>query len=67
MLDRRKVQPARGPIINYRYNEMEILKEQEFNGLDQVLAEQTMLAWTALLPFISNDEDDADSCPILAF
>jgi hypothetical protein len=46
---------------------MEILKEQEFNGLDQVLAEQAMLAWTALLPFISNDEDDADSCPILAF
>jgi hypothetical protein len=46
---------------------MAILKEQEVNGLDQVLAEKTMLAWTALLPFISNDEDDADSCPILAF
>jgi hypothetical protein len=46
---------------------MKILKEQIFNGMDQALEEQALLQWAELLPFIANGDDDADSCPILAF
>ncbi|MDR3008229.1 MAG: hypothetical protein LBV59_09870 [Sphingobacterium sp.] len=63
----RKVQPAQRPIINFRPYEMKILKEQIFNGMDQALEEQALLQWAELLPFIANGDDDADSCPILAF
>jgi hypothetical protein len=47
---------------------MKILKEQVFNGMDQTAQDPVVLQWMELLPYImGSDDDDADSCPILAF
>ncbi|WP_286862853.1 MULTISPECIES: hypothetical protein [Sphingobacterium] len=46
---------------------MEILKERVFTNKDQVNGGQLILQWNELLPFIADEMDSGESCPILTF
>lgn len=67
MFDIGKVQPCGEPIVKQRCYEMEILKEQVFTNKDQVNGGQLILQWNELLPFIADEMDSEESCPILTF